>query len=241
MSEPDRNAIDEALARYLDGEPDPGDLDLLAETMRADQGFARKVGRLLQVDDLIRQGVRVDQQAFLDVLEARLTAEREGGQFLRELVRRLRRDGFPVPRRWPWLPWTLVAVVPLILLIGLLWPRGRNEAPIAPVPSPPPADATAITGLAMVLQLDAVRWEPEGGPLPAEGDVLSARRLRLSRGRAVLAFLSGVTLTVEGPADLELISIDRVVCRRGRLRARVPEGAEGFVVAAPNSAVVDLG
>src|SRR3954447_16012909 len=105
MSEPDRNAIDEALARYLDGEPDPGDLDLLAEAMRADEGFARKVGRLLLIDDLIRQRVRRDAQAFLDVLEARLAAEREGSRFLREFARRLRRDGFSVPRRWPWLPW----------------------------------------------------------------------------------------------------------------------------------------
>jgi hypothetical protein len=46
---------------------------------------------------------------------------------------------------------------------------------------------------------------------------------------------------VEGPADLELLAIDRVHCRRGRLRTRVPDGAEGFVVSAPSAAVVDLG
>ena len=46
---------------------------------------------------------------------------------------------------------------------------------------------------------------------------------------------------MEGPADLELIAIDRVFCRRGRLRTRVPDGAEGFVVSGPGSAVMDLG
>ena len=56
-----------------------------------------------------------------------------------------------------------------------------------------------------------------------------------------LGLLSGVTLTVEGPADLELLSIDRVHCRRGKLRTRVPRGAEGFIVSTPGSAVVDLG
>jgi hypothetical protein len=56
-----------------------------------------------------------------------------------------------------------------------------------------------------------------------------------------LAFLSGVTMTLEGPADVDLVSIDRVFCRQGRLRARVPKGAEGFVVASPGSAVIDLG
>ena len=56
-----------------------------------------------------------------------------------------------------------------------------------------------------------------------------------------LGLLSGVTLTLEGPADLELLSIDRVHCRRGKLRTYVPRGAEGFVVSTPGSAVVDLG
>jgi hypothetical protein len=56
-----------------------------------------------------------------------------------------------------------------------------------------------------------------------------------------LGLLSGVTLTLEGPADLELLSIDRVHCRRGKLRTRVPQGADGFIVSTPGSAVVDLG
>src|SRR5262249_32097334 len=60
-------------------------------------------------------------------------------------------------------------------------------------------------------------------------------------GRITLGLLSGVTLTLEGPADLELLAIDRVHCRRGRLRTRVPAGAEGFVVSTPGSAVVDRG
>src|SRR4051812_18411405 len=76
---------------------------------------------------------------------------------------------------------------------------------------------------------------------PVEGEILAARRLRLRAGGATLTFLSGVTLTLEGPADLDLVTIDRVFCRLGRLRARVPEGAEGFVVASPGSAVVDMG
>ena len=50
-----------------------------------------------------------------------------------------------------------------------------------------------------------------------------------------------MTLTVEGPADVDLVSLDRVFCRRGKLRARVPEGAEGFVVASVESAVIDQG
>jgi hypothetical protein len=48
-------------------------------------------------------------------------------------------------------------------------------------------------------------------------------------------------LSVQGPADLDLPSAERIYCRRGKLRARVPPGAEGFTVLAPGAAVVDLG
>jgi ferric-dicitrate binding protein FerR (iron transport regulator) len=102
-------------------------------------------------------------------------------------------------------------------------------------------ELTPGAGLAVVVKLDGVQWEETDGRVPTEGDVLPAQRFRLSSGRATLAFFNGVMLTLEGPAQLELESIDRVFCHRGRLRVRVPAGAEGFVVAAPGSSVVDLG
>ena len=48
-------------------------------------------------------------------------------------------------------------------------------------------------------------------------------------------------MTLEGPADLDLVSIDRVFCRQGRLRARVPKGSEEFVVTSTRTAVLDRG
>src|SRR5262249_18812097 len=90
-------------------------------------------------------------------------------------------------------------------------------------------------------KLESAQWGPEGGPRPKEGEVLAARRLALRSGRAMLAMLSGVTLTLEGPVELDLVTIDRVDCHRGKLRTHVPEGAEGFVVSAPGAAVVDQG
>jgi hypothetical protein len=147
--------------------------------------------------------------------------------------------------RGPLVRWARVGIAAAaVLVVGLgviLWPRGRREASLDARPSPPAASATGLAGLAMVVKLDGARWEPSDGPALAEGVVVPSRRLRLSSGRATLAFLSGVMLTLEGPADLELVSIDRVFCHRGKLRARVPHGAEGFVVAAPGSSVVDLG
>jgi hypothetical protein len=146
------------------------------------------------------------------------------------------------PRAWKL--WVILAAA--VLLAGLvLWhrPRARPGAAVAAEPSlrgDPPSLALA-RGFAVVIQLAGAEWEPGEGLRPSEGDLLAAGRLVLHSGRMTLGLLSGVTLTLEGPADLELLSIDRVHCRRGKLRTRVPHGAEGFVVTTPGSAVVDLG
>jgi hypothetical protein len=56
-----------------------------------------------------------------------------------------------------------------------------------------------------------------------------------------LALFSGVSLTVEGPADLELLAAERVFFHHGKLRARVLPGAAGFTVLTAGYEVVDLG
>jgi hypothetical protein len=149
-----------------------------------------------------------------------------------------------LPRAWR--RWVTVAAAVLMAGAGLIarnWPAGRHDAAI--VAEPPragePPRLALERGFAVVIQLAEVEWGRGEGHCPAEGDLLAASRLILRSGRMTLGLLSGVTLTLEGPADLELLSIDRVHCRCGKLRTRVPRGAEGFIVTTPGSAVVDLG
>jgi hypothetical protein len=97
------------------------------------------------------------------------------------------------------------------------------------------------SGLAVLTKLDSVEWGTPDGKGPSEGHLLASGRFCIRSGRALLVFLNGVTLTLDGPTDIDLLSIDRVFCREGRLRVRVPKGVEGFVVANRESAVVDLG
>jgi hypothetical protein len=163
---------------------------------------------------------------------------KSGSAFRVHRARRLPR----VPRAWR--RWAIAAAA--LLLAGLFawsWPIGRPRPAIVTGPAvagDPPSLALA-RGFAVVIQLQDAQWEPDEGQRPSEGDLLGAGRLVLHSGRMMLGLLSGVTLTLEGPADLELLSIDRVHCRRGKLRTRVPRGAEGFIVTTPGSAVVDLG
>ena len=150
-------------------------------------------------------------------------------------------------------PWARRASIAAAVLVGVgvglvgwrSWPGSSLEVPTtAPGRSvalrPYPRVDTSL-GLAMVVRLDGVGWDPSAEPRPGEGDVLAPGRFRIATGRAILSMLTGVVLDVEGPADVELVSDNKVICHRGRIRARVPGGAEGFLVMGPSSAVVDLG
>jgi hypothetical protein len=63
----------------------------------------------------------------------------------------------------------------------------------------------------------------------------------LASGLIQLEFLSGAIVIVEGPADFELESSKRLVCRLGRVRAHVPNQALGFTIETPSYEAVDLG
>jgi hypothetical protein len=84
------------------------------------------------------------------------------------------------------------------------------------------------------------RWD--GGTLPTEvGATLSQGRLRLAAGLAVVEFTKGARLTLEGPADLELVSGEKCFLHRGALTAHVPPPAKGFIVETANARLVDHG
>ena len=139
-----------------------------------------------------------------------------------------------------WLVAAAAAMVAIVAVGLATWNQGRGrpieQATARATPAPRPSEP-----LAMVIKLEDVRWETSTEAKPVEGDVLGSCRLRIGAGRATLSMLSGVVVVAEGPADLELLTIDKVFCRGGRLRARAPMGAEGFIVASEGSAVVDLG
>jgi ferric-dicitrate binding protein FerR (iron transport regulator) len=130
------------------------------------------------------------------------------------------------PRLW----WTvaasaLAASIAAAVVTGLE-SRKSVAAPAAPI-------ATLVSG-------KGCKWD--AGTLPTEeGARLGTGRLRLAEGIARITFDSGVALTLEAPADLEIVSSDQCVLHGGRLVARVPQPAIGFVVDTPTAVVRDLG
>ncbi|MFG0253568.1 MAG: FecR domain-containing protein, partial [Rhodopirellula sp. JB053] len=73
------------------------------------------------------------------------------------------------------------------------------------------------------------------------GNRLSPGILRLAEGTVQLEFMSGAVVALEGPAELKIISKDAATLVSGAATAHVPPRAHGFMINAPNAAVVDLG
>ncbi len=94
-------------------------------------------------------------------------------------------------------------------------------------------------GVAVVTQSYDIQWA--GETQLQIGSSVSPGKVSLTSGLIQLEFYRGAVVVVEGPAELEFVSADRLICRRGRLRAHVPPQAIGFEVVSPNVELVDLG
>ncbi|AQT69106.1 FecR protein [Anaerohalosphaera lusitana] len=79
--------------------------------------------------------------------------------------------------------------------------------------------------------------------IPQKGDRLmtGSRHSLLGDGFVSLQFDSNAAVTIEGPAEFEIISDDRIKLHYGQLYSIVPQEAIGFSVATPNSMIIDLG
>ena len=75
----------------------------------------------------------------------------------------------------------------------------------------------------------------------SQGDRFDKGKVHLETGLARLDFCNGATITLQGPAEFEIVSSDRTVLTSGILTASVPDSAVGFQVLTPAMDVVDLG
>jgi hypothetical protein len=106
--------------------------------------------------------------------------------------------------------------------------RGDSDGPTRQ----PAADAVAL-----LVRLDGPGWLDGNGP--AAGEVIRPGVLSLGGGSATLALFNGVTLHIEGPAEVDVQSADRVFCRRGKVRIDAPSEVTGFLAQAPGATVAD--
>jgi hypothetical protein len=145
-------------------------------------------------------------------------------------------------RRWR-LAFAAMAAVCASLLLVIVWQwQGRSTSNTAPVASDPATNSTEeelqSSGFAILSgQADAV-W---GDVALSPGGIVPPGEFRLESGLAQFELFSGVTLVVEGEAQFSILSPMEVSVTSGKIRARVPEPAQGFRLLTKAGEVVDLG
>lgn len=106
---------------------------------------------------------------------------------------------------------------------------------------PPEARVEATDdSVAVLLYTNRAQWEETGLPT-RPGAPLPPGRLVLKSGFAQIEFYSGATVILEGPVEFRLVSRMEAYCAHGKLRATVPQHAQGFRIGSPGLNLVDRG
>lgn len=143
--------------------------------------------------------------------------------------------------RWPaGIAGKLVAAAATVAAVvfmgwGFMRPPPRPAAPEAAAP----AIVVATPIMAKVDGINDAKWA--NGVHVAVGEAVPRGPLRLVSGQAQITFASGAIVTLHAPAELEVLSAERVFLRHGRITPFVPPEAHGFTVVSPSGEVVDLG
>ncbi|MEA3208768.1 MAG: hypothetical protein QOE70_1825 [Chthoniobacter sp.] len=230
--------LQDALIAWQGGEVPPGRADALLARLREEAEFRRAFAAQVWTLSLSRVAQAPDPRwlALYEELGVSATTRdvTDDGAFEGAVMDTIRNEPVRFVAAW----WRRAAVGAIAASVALtagfaVW--GLR----APRPGTVPEAKRQM--LAVMVQSEKAVWKGKEPSRFASGKALGAERLLLASGRASLMFTSGVMLDFEGPADLELLTVDRVVCREGRLRTKVPKGAEGFCVETPSGAVTDLG
>lgn len=115
------------------------------------------------------------------------------------------------------------AILFLILLLKFASPKGG-------------VDVATLADSLHAKWVDVDSEMVNGAAIPA-GD----RSLLLREGYAELLFNNQARVTIEGPAEFQILTEDQIKLVYGRLYARVPREAIGFTVKTPSAQIVDLG
>ncbi len=179
---------------------------------------------LRRFEALVRDDVRV-REAYLEQMRMHALLEWRHGRVEGPMDRtRSDRSGWWGRRQ---LRWGLAAV--LLVGIGLVV--------LSPKSIPP---ASGKVGIATVVEARNVVWDKAQSPIVVNSRLVP-QEIRCLSGTLRIAFDCGALVTLEGPADLQILSGMRLRAVRGRVTARVMDKSRGFAIETPTSLVVDKG
>jgi hypothetical protein len=150
-----------------------------------------------------------------------------------------RRSRSPVSPRFSggqhrkWLAMTVIACVLLVTVSAALWRPAHRW--LAFQSAPLEAD------VARVVDVSNVAWAQGAAQYNEWAQVRPGETLKFQAGWLNLFLSGGAELLIEGPADVDYLSSQRVFARQGKLAARVGPGATGFRIDTPHANVIDRG
>jgi len=128
----------------------------------------------------------------------------------------------------------VAAACVLLAVAGVLWWIASDKA------------AGNVAGLlnshvARIVNVSNVEWAGGAKKFEEWSFVEPGETLRIERGLVNLFLDNGAELLVEGPADVDLVSLKLIYARKGKLAVRVSPSAVGFSVQTPHAVVIDRG
>lgn len=242
------SGIDDLFQRYISGEITEEESQSLWNRLQNSPELTETLFRQIEIDVMLEEAA--DEKTPLlptdKSLEAISPASNKRRSYRNFRVKSLRNLRFIL------LPTTVIATVFGLILVGFLlsfhFLRENNENHPATVltennhviekleelQEPVSSAVAIISGSA-----DAV-WDNRSGVF-RQGQSVEACWMRLRSGLVSLTFFNGAEVVMEGPAELEIISINHVQCRFGNINVTVPPQAQGFLVSSPQMVVKDLG
>ncbi|MEM7559286.1 MAG: FecR domain-containing protein, partial [Planctomycetota bacterium] len=211
---------------YLEDAIDPGDLESL------NRELANSPERVRQFNDLrLLTGLILEHGHAVESEDAALPQKEALPKVLTNSATADFSDGhsnpsssFQLSRRTAAIALAVLATAASLALI-LNWTGTKEQRE---------NNAPAIARLAYTSH---ARWGEER----TLGEEFGEGKLKLEVGLARLDFRNGATVTLQGPAEFEILSADKTTLSSGILTASIPESAVGFEVLTPTMDVVDLG
>tara|TARA_R110002096_G_scaffold18401_13_gene62713 strand:- start:807 stop:2393 length:1587 start_codon:yes stop_codon:yes gene_type:complete len=235
----------EHIEAYLAGELDETSRRRVERVLRDDRALRESFLHQLRINtalEVVLGGQAAEHEShFDDAVMARLKSEGADGHqgfsksVLTEIVEE--REGIR-PLRWPDLikAGVISAAASIALMFFLQSIIFRDG-----LPERWSSQGSAPTFVARIEASDGVQWAPSTEGKIRKDGWLTPGLLEIDAGQTKIAFNSGATATVEGPALLSIESTNRLFLKKGRLTADVPKPAIGFTVNTPRLNAVDLG
>jgi hypothetical protein len=213
--------IHSLIQSWLNGDIDPADFERLQEQLRHSPEARQQLRHEINLDMVLRDHACAS-------LDAKLTP------WVSEIQPVRKPASTPVFRSW--IPWAAAAGLAALITTGLaLRTQNQNGSLLGGAKM-----EETNHGAAILTRVANATWA-DPNHSPRSGDTLSTGTFKLASGLAQIEFFSGATLLVDGPAEIEIHSPWKATCRSGKVRARVPPPAQGFVIHTPEMEVEDLG